>query len=198
MGKHFESAYTLLSDALVDAHELESVHAITPRILLSSRILLEVDSVQDDEVRKELKELISIDADGLAFLNYMVFQSEDEWLGGHAFYVKQRDLLTSTCREGHLPASIREKYVWMAMFHNWCVRETAHILKSSGTMTEDDVWSFPALLVKSVTKWRKFVSALWLDRAFEGLDYAGRHGGVDWLKEWPGAHTEDDEPEDYV
>ena len=198
MGKHFESAYTLLSDALLDAHELESVHAITPRVLLSPRVLLEIDSIPDDEVRKELKELVTIDADGLSFLNYMVFQAEDEWLGGHDFYLKQRDLLTLACEDMQLPAPVREKYIWMSMFHNWCVRETAHLLRSSGRLTEDDVWSFSSLLVKPVAKERRFVSALWLDRAFDGEDYTKRHQGIDWTKEWPGVRTEDDEPEDYV
>lgn len=196
-GKYFESDYTLLSDALVDAHELEAVHADTPRVLVSPRVLLRIDSIRDDEARREAKELITIDEDGLAFLNYTVFQAEDEWLGGHAFYVKQRDLLAESLADGELAASARKKYVWTAAFHNWCVREAAHILKSSGNMSEDDVWSFSSLLVKPEPRPRKFISALWLDRSYDGLDYVNRHGETDWIRSWPGVTTEDDEPDDY-
>jgi len=197
LGLHYETKYSLLSEALLDAHELESRHANTPRIVVSSRLIHEIDMIEDDEVRKDIKQYITIDADGIPFLCYMIFETEDEWCGGHQFYENQRDLVSSMITERSCPPEVRDKYEWIAQYHNWCVRETAHLLKCSGIMTEDDVWSFPSLMVKAASNQREFRSALWLDRAFHGHDVK-RRNEIDWVKQWPGEVTEDDEPEDHV
>jgi hypothetical protein len=39
VGLHYETTYSMLSEALLEAHELESQHAHTPRVLLSSRLM---------------------------------------------------------------------------------------------------------------------------------------------------------------
>ncbi len=198
VGKHYESSYTLMSHALIEAYELETKHAEAPRVLLSTRILRAIELIEDDEVRKEIKEFIVLDTDGIPFIFYMTFEEDDQWLKGHEFYLKQRDLITRMLDDTMLIDEVRSKYEWMAQFHNWCIRETAHLLKSSGTMSEDDVWSFSSLIVKNVDHESDFVSALWLDRAFSGANFHQRHEDVDWIKEWPGVLTEDDEPEDYA
>lgn len=197
IGRHHETTYSMLSEALLDAHELESTQAKTPRVLLSKRLLNRIDKIDDDDVRQEIKEYVTIDTDDAAFLCYMIFETEDEWCGGHQFYVDQRDLVSRKLEDDGCPRAVREKYEWIARFHNWCVRETAHVLKRSGIMTDDDVWSFPSLRVKGLEDGERFRSALWEDRAFSGHDVQGRND-IDWVKQWPGVRTEDDEPEDSV
>jgi hypothetical protein len=85
------------------------------------------------------------------------------------------------------------KYEWMVRFHNWALYHTAHILKASGTLSEDDVWSFSSLAVKHTGKATDFKSLLWTDRAFRMLSRDSKEArlqaaytkGVNWLKEWP-------------
>jgi hypothetical protein len=195
LGPYSESEVLIFSQAQVEAYDLESVHALYPRIILSSPLLGRVDEMEDDEIRRTAKELIIVDGDDIAFINYLIFEEEDSWFGGHRFYHEQKQALDGALLNRAFDFSTVSKYKWMARFHNWSLRQTAHILKKSGTLSEDDVWSFSSLIVKHPVGDGDFKSLLWADPTFERAIQQEGDLGVDWIKQWPGVMTDDDEDE---
>lgn len=195
IGPHSESELLIFSQAQIEAYDLEAERARNPRIILSPQMISRIDAIEDDDIRRTTKEYIVIDSDGVAFVNYLVFEEEDSWLGGHAFYYRLRKNIERALAVNINEPLLRTKYEWMARFHNWSLRHTAQILKKSGSLSEDDVWSFSSLLVKAQVGSGDFMSLLWTDRAFTRP--AGDEGkaNVDWIKQWPGVMTEDDEKE---
>ena len=83
----------------------------------------------------------------------------------------------------------------MARFHDWSLRNTAQILKKSSSLSEEDVWSFSSLLINLPVDIGVFTSLLWKDRSFTKPSDNKDEIGVNWIKQWPGASSEDDEME---
>ena len=195
IGPYSESELMIFSQAQIDAYDLEAGHARNPRIILSPQTIARIDAIEDDDIRRTTKEYLVLDSDGVAFINYLVFEEEDSWLGGHAFYYRLRKNIERALAVNVKEPSLRSKYEWMARFHNWSLRHTARILKRSGSLSEDDVWSFSSLLIKTPAGLDDFASLLWTDRAFTRPVEDEHEVGVDWIKQWPGVTTEDDEKE---
>lgn len=195
IGVYSESELLIFSQAHIEAYDLEAVHARFPRIILSSQLIDRIDVIEDDDIRSTAKELVIIDKDGISFVNYLLFEEEDSWLGGHDFFCRQKNNIEKALKDNILDSAVVSKYVWMAQFHNWALHHTAHILKRSGMLSEDDVWSFSSLIVEHTYGAREFQSLLWTDRAFQNSIQDEDEPAIDWIKQWPGAITDDDEEE---
>jgi hypothetical protein len=201
IGPFSESDRMIFSIAQIEAYDLESTTAQYPRVVISAEIMRKIESISDDEMRLTAKEYVIIDQDERAFVNFLIFEQEDAWLGGHEFYVNQKRVIEKALGDATLPAKVREKYEWMAHLHNWSLFQTAMMLKKFGEMDQDNVWSFSSLLVSGAPIQNKFRCLVEEDLAFhkpwreyEVRDYEVRD--IDWIREWPGTRTEDDEPED--
>lgn len=195
IGPYIESELIIFSEAQIIAYDIESQIAQFPRVVLSTEFINYVDSLDDDEVRQSAKEYIIIDGDDLSFVNYLLFYEEDSWFGGAGFYhIMNKNISEALFLSINTPA-VREKYEWMAMFHNWSLRHTAEILKKSGTLCEDTVWDFGSLIIDNIGKRRQFVTYLWTDRSFSPPKSKMTEESINWIKHWPGQSTEDDEDE---
>ena len=195
IGTHSESELLIFSQAQIDAYDLEAEHARFPRIVLSDQLVKRLDAIEDDDIRRTAKELVIIDSDSIAFVNYLVFEEEDSWLSGHDFYNRQKSNLEDALKDRTLQSGVIEKYAWMAKFHNWALYHTAQVLKRSGNLNEDNVWSFSSLIVDHQHGTGDFHSLLWKDRTFETPPQYEDELAIDWIKQWPTALTEDDEEE---
>ncbi|MDB6098143.1 MAG: hypothetical protein JWN58_846 [Gammaproteobacteria bacterium] len=210
IGPYAESELLLFSTAQIAAYDLESKVARHPRVVLSASLLGYINAIADDEYRWLIKELIILDRGRLAFVNYMIFYEEDDWLGGYAFYDRMSKVLAAMLRRPNISARVREKYLWMAALHNWSLVHTARLLKQSGILSEDTVWNFRSFYIESAPAKRRFRALIASDAAFAEMTsrnkwmvYSGgqmvetfpenRRKGIDWLREWPGASTVDDE-----
>jgi hypothetical protein len=198
LGRHYESTLTLMSNALLDAYELEQHHSGLPRILLSRKLLEFVEGIEEADIRTDMKELITFEGHDVAFVCYVIFEEEDNWLGGEPFYRAQHDLISKTLANPELNITVRQKYVWLAEYHNWCLFQTARLLKQSGRLAEDEVWHLNLHWVREIPLSRRFACAAWTDRSLKKAYDGNQQNGVDWIREWPGASSDDDEPEDYV
>jgi len=109
----------IFGKAHLEAYRLESKVAIYPRIAVSDAVLKQVKGqlgYYSKNARTPHEDEILIDKDGVAFLNYLAATYEDETfaeelLGGHAKLIADR---LEKC-----PSAVRDKYEWMAAYHNW-------------------------------------------------------------------------------
>lgn len=102
----------LFGPALVDVVELEKA-AVFPRILLSETVLKYVTS------KYSSADLALLDADGNSFLHYLNGYSP-VCLARHRDYV-QNGLLENACR-----IQERQKYEWLAQYHNFSADIASH------------------------------------------------------------------------
>lgn len=100
----------LFGPALVEAVQLEK-EAIFPRVLLSETVLKYISP------RSSSANLVLRDSDGKAFLHYLT--GDVYWLERHREYV-QKGLLENASRVHE-----RQKYEWLAQYHNFVVNRTA-------------------------------------------------------------------------
>ena len=197
-GPYSDSDQLIFSQAQIDAYDIESKQAQFPRVVLSTDLLRSIGSMQDDEMRLTTKEFIITDVDMLAFVNFLIFEEDDVWLGGHKFYLEQKELIVRLLGDTALPVSVLEKYTWMAQFHNWSLFQTARHLKQSGELNEDNVWSFSSILIPDVPINTRLSCLAWSDTAFQQPWYFRGDQDIDWIRQWPGVRTEYDEPEEGI
>jgi hypothetical protein len=196
VGSHYESEFALISQALLDAYRLERHESRMPRVILSESVLDLIESISDTSDRHEIKELITFENKILPFVCYLVFEQEDDWMGGESFYERQRDIVQRALSDDSLLPDTKEKYLWLGEYHNWALAETARVLKTSALMTEEDVWWFRTLWMKQITPIRCFDSALRLDRQPPiNKNAATYRNGVNWITDWPGDAGFDDDRE---
>lgn len=215
LGPYADNELLLFSSAQISAYDLESQVAKHPRVVLSPALIDYIDAVEDDEYRWIMKELIILDRGSLPFVNYMVFYEEDDWQGGSAFYRLMKNLITKMLKRTDVNPRLREKYIWMAALHNWSLKHTSKLLKLSGTLSEDTVWSFTSYHIDECPSSRSFRPLIALDPSFKRLsgetrgwffnngwlhkvDKTRLRKDIDWLREWPGVTSVDDEKPDYT
>lgn len=199
-GEHLEKEFATLSPALIEAYELESEKAIYSRILISNKLLRMINTITDSDSRKEIKEYLITDDKKQTFLCYLIFEEDDPWFMGEVFYINHKRKILSELKNASTSFTVKEKYYWLAAFHNWCLRTTAEKLKQSDMMTEDTVWDFGGIFIKEIEIKQNYTfdSLLWSDISFNKQDHEpiwGSPENSDWIKEWPGKHTDDDEEE---
>jgi hypothetical protein len=123
-GQLHVSSQQIYGPALVDAVQLEEREAIFPRILISQGIydalMLDLASVTHYRTKQahpqegSISEYAIIDGDGWAFINYLieVENDVDHLLERHKTFIE------SSIERSRENARIRDKYIWMAVYHN--------------------------------------------------------------------------------
>ncbi|MBY6438146.1 hypothetical protein HQ602_17365 [Rhodococcus kroppenstedtii] len=116
--------------ALVEAVKLEQDVAVTPRVLLSQEALAlamreSVQAYGQRPHRSEFNSTLMIDADGKGFVNYLdtaeAAEAEDEGLAVDHL-TAHRDVVAAALLKHSGAPRIREKYVWLAHYHNhFCI-----------------------------------------------------------------------------
>lgn len=215
LGPYFETAQLLFSKAQIEAYELESQVAKFPRIVVSEDLYRYIGDVKDDDMRLLAKEYLVQDASETRFVNYLVFEDEDAWEYGHRFYLSQKQAVAAALADD-LPEDVRLKFEWVSRYHDWSLRLAAEILKRTGTLCEDTMWSFSSLIIDRTPGQREFRSAITDDPVFDlrhdvsdprnpkyqpyPEEWERKYGNreIDWILESPFSHREDDEDSDGV
>ena len=106
-GKHFSTEDFLFSHGMIEAYRLESQVAVTPRVVISKELL---DLVNPSIDKNSVDLPITLENDGLFFINYIVGRNSQEvWS-----YVAKT--IPSELSES---PSIRNKQVWLVDFYNY-------------------------------------------------------------------------------
>ncbi|HZW06329.1 MAG TPA: hypothetical protein VFF65_04325 [Phycisphaerales bacterium] len=149
--------HVVVSDAACRAVEIEHLIKL-PAVAIDLPVVDAIVSEPDSFLRRELGEMLAMDTrHGFAFVSPYIFAEDDEWLGGHRFYVQMQALLAAVLRRG-ISAGVRCKYQWAAEFHNWNI-ETArwqHLAHRCEALSEDQCWNYRALTVRNVKVPRVF------------------------------------------
>lgn len=203
IGDYLESDFFIFSEAQIKAYDLESKEAIFPRVVLANELISYIEDIDDDSLRLNIKEYIISDNNSkIFFINFMLFDEEDGWISGYKFYLSQKEKLEKIIKNDEVEDIIKNKYKWLAILHNWTIKKTAKILKISGILNEDNVWSFSSLIIKNIDDEIDFFCLAEKDGIFDKVNelkkkeyysLMGIKRRVDWIKEWPHASTEDDE-----
>jgi hypothetical protein len=133
VGNVFASPTRVFGPALIEAYELESRTAIHPRVVVSPaaihahRTVPALVGAQHD-LEYEISEIESLtridECDGVRFIDYVrgIAEEVDDASLYAEFLGKHRSILQHAARAGH-PASVQEKYAWLASYHNDAVAE---------------------------------------------------------------------------
>lgn len=130
---HIDQGGPLFGDAIARAVELESRHAIYPRILIDHQLIAQYE--QDERLWKDrerdayedrmLRSFIALDKDGSFYLDYLRAAGPGEFdgeiHGQFEFLRRHRDLTRAGL--SHVREDVRRKYVWLANYHNDFVAE---------------------------------------------------------------------------
>ncbi len=113
-GKHFGTGDFLFSKALIDAYNLESKIASTPRIIVSKELLDLVYPLSELDPKNHLLK----ENDGLFFVDYFKERNQEEsW-----------ELLSKTLEQGlSTNPSIRSKQLWLIDYYNHTHPEYAYM-----------------------------------------------------------------------
>ncbi len=135
IGDVYVGGDTVFGAALVDAHELESVHARDPRIILSpsAMTLVYQHLLYYADVRGTPQDYhLLVDADGHVFINYLLVpldgrQPDSAYLS--AIRKHKNNVLQNLTAHRHNP-NVWRKYAWVAQYHNFVCK---HLLKLKDT-----------------------------------------------------------------
>lgn len=119
IGSHYADEHMIFSGGLVEAYGLESKKAVFPRIIISDRLIDEIHQYRGTALR-HLDYMISVDRDGIAFLNhfnYNLMDSEGADEDSKAFLDK---LGLGTISETFLEIDIRRKKDELLETHKRC------------------------------------------------------------------------------
>ena len=111
-GKHFSTEDFLFSHGMIEAYRLESRIAVTPRVVISKELL---DLVKPDIDKKSVDLPITLENDGLLFINYITGRNAQE-VWSHVAKIIPFELSESP--------SIRNKQVWLIEFYNHTYPDT--------------------------------------------------------------------------
>lgn len=182
LNRHAEHGLSTASPALIEAHELESRRAIYPRVMVSTALAHRIDQIVDPEIRKDVKEYLTLDRQGDTFICYFVFFEGDDWYLGETFFARHKALIEAGLRlKG--ANDVVAKYEWLARYHNWCVQAAAQIAKTHALMDADTVIQFQGLLVKGFPPHRQFRSLLWKDPEFRPRFTASEYSSREIVRE---------------
>jgi len=191
LGSYYQSDYAIISDGLVKAHKIESEDAIYPRIIIEEEVLDLIKDINDLDLRFMIEEYIAIDIDKKSFILYLVFDDEDSWPEANNFLYYQKSIIIEGLSKQY-PDNIKIKYQWLGEMHNWALSIISEIIKQTGLLTEDDVWSFFDLIVKECQESRGIKSMLWADKDYQEYYPKRTTNGlnqerIDWIRQWPGS-----------
>lgn len=131
--------------ALVEAVLLEEKTAVVPRVLLSTEALEYAlytghTSYGSEAYQSEWNAQFMVDADGRAFVNYLdtaLTAEQDEVGMAEDFLQEHKDAVVAALTTYSEPSRIREKYAWVAQYHNaFCA---LHLQSDSLQITHPDL-----------------------------------------------------------
>ncbi|MCX6489386.1 hypothetical protein O4160_15310 [Rhodococcus sp. IEGM 1401] len=131
--------------ALVEAVVLEEHTAIVPRVLLSDEAIQYAlaagyGSYGREAYTSEWNRTFMVDADGRAFVNYLdtALTAEQDDIGPAEHFLQQhKDVVVAALATYPDPSRIREKYAWVAQYHNaFCAQ---HLQSDSLQITDPDL-----------------------------------------------------------
>lgn len=121
---------TVVGQALVDAVALESTLAVHPRIVLDqdcTRLALEVMDQYGPAAFAEspTNAYLLVGADGLVFVNYLigVLEAGESAETARSGLQRHRDAVAEQLASATHAPRVRQKYVWLADYHNFFCRE---------------------------------------------------------------------------
>lgn len=165
IGEIFHKPPYVFGPAFNCAYELESRHAIYPRILVD-RDVLEVHSktpilrgghhTREYDVRS-VRELLAKDDRGMWFIDYLRVAGTEiydcaEYLG---YLAAHRDQIVNAQKTHEHDARVRAKYQWLTVYHNRVVEATAGDDRTTLRIGRPASWS--SRIVKSVAGARRNV-----------------------------------------
>lgn len=165
LGRHYMDENIVFGDALIEAHNLETLGG-PPRIILSNNmkdlVKKQIGFYKDVTDSPHFSELLQ-DADGEIFVNYLdqafeIFPEGNiffEVLENHKLRVEEN--LANYSDNPH----IHEKYEWISRYHNFICKEVAEIFQPKSDPDQDPEY---AMASESAQKTLKY-----LIQNFEGL-----------------------------
>jgi hypothetical protein len=131
----------LFGPALVEAYELESAHAVHPRVVLSERAA--ASQRAEGEARAALGSVLLRDDDGFAFVDYLsVLLAEPD--DARPVIERHRDAVRRGLAEHRTRRRQWEKYRWVAEYHNAVVARAFPGQDDVLVPPEDATWRFSA------------------------------------------------------
>lgn len=122
VGRHYESASLIFSEALVRAYHLESQVAIHPRIIVDPRLIPRfVEAIPDGKVLDVFMNLILMrDSDNQVFLNYHnLLNDSAKNITREANLERERDIICQSRKLYESNFAIMAKMAWLERYHNY-------------------------------------------------------------------------------
>lgn len=172
---HIEQGGPLFGDAVARAVELESRHAIYPRILIDHQLIAQYE--QDERLWQDrerdlyedrlLRNFVALDADGSFYLDYLRAAGPGEFdagVQGQFDFLRLHRTLTEAGLS-HAREDVRRKYVWLANYHNAFVAELRerYDLEDANGEFEAEIGMAPRELFDQLTiarDWARLYDAL--------------------------------------
>jgi hypothetical protein len=129
-GEHYMDEQIVFGDALVEAHELEALGG-PPRIVLSPKVWeivqKQIGPYADPQKAPHFRDLLQ-DSDGIVFINYLdqafsIFP--DRPIFEEIFASHKSEIENNLVKFYGVPHT-RQKYEWLAGYHNFILREIAN------------------------------------------------------------------------
>lgn len=133
----------LFGPALVEAYELESEHAVHPRVVLSERAAASQQT--HDPGDAGLGGALLRDDDGFAFVDYLSVILLSRFDDARPVIERHRDAVVKGLAEHRSKRRQWEKYRWVAEYHNAVVGEAFPGQEGLLVPAEDAAWRFSAL-----------------------------------------------------
>ena len=112
VGRHFFQNNFIFSEGLIEAYRIESQTARVPRIVLSQN-LIDLVAYPNKDYKSDK---ILLDKDQIKFINYMPIVQAENVIA--SVNMMKDSLLTQ------IPASLREKYIWMLSYIRYTRTDT--------------------------------------------------------------------------
>ena len=115
-GPLFIDSNMIFGEPLIEAYTLESSIAITPRIILSTKIMTRLNRYNkyynENSMKSSLQKFILKDNDGQFFINYLL------GITSLPILKKYNKIIKQNINKNKNNAHILEKYLWLARYHN--------------------------------------------------------------------------------
>jgi len=119
-GNYYQDKDFVFGKSVIDAYIIESQTAIYPRIVIEDICLDNFCSRSSNYTNLELhKKRIITDVNGISFVNYLAFAIENNNL---IFIKEHKNRIWHNIKQA-VNESIREKYIWLAGYHNFICEE---------------------------------------------------------------------------
>ncbi|MGD6831853.1 hypothetical protein ACQCT5_06795 [Sutcliffiella halmapala] len=127
VGEYYADDEFAYGPALLEAHHLESIQAITPRIILSDEtrkmVHMHIDYYAQPEWAPQARDLLKDNVDGNYFINYLETVMGDREPHDYQFAFtilqKHKAIIEENLTRFQGDQRVYDKYVWAAQYHNF-------------------------------------------------------------------------------